>query len=384
MIGVFISHAEEDEALAIEIADCLTPLGIEVRLNHKDPSEEFRSPERIVKSINWADAFILVWTQTASESHEMMFEWTNALNLRKPIIPCLFEDIELPDSLSHTKPIIFQDRDAGFRVLEERIISIDDLQTSKATRTRKSVFSYSAPPVEKEDSRDYEAAKDVSTQPSIDHSDWDLLPERPGKSNKSKDWYKIGSLVAGALVILLLIVIIYILLSNNQSPKTIPETPGILTEQTLTREILSNRIFDSKRNSEASGYKNLFRMRIIQSDTIVVDDASGLMWQYSGISFETMTLAEARLYIQDLNERGIAGFRDWRLPTLMETMTLVEATKNELGIHSDFSSGVWQDKLLTSDKSSRSGFFWVANFAEGYCEELDEAGSAYVKAVRSN
>ena len=91
MASIFISYAEEDEDIAREITDDLNRKGAKVWISRASITEDTSSPEKIVKAINWSDVFILLWSEAASESHEVMFEWTNALNLRKPILTCLLK-----------------------------------------------------------------------------------------------------------------------------------------------------------------------------------------------------------------------------------------------------------------------------------------------------
>ena len=56
---------------------------------------------------------------------------------------------------------------------------------------------------------------------------------------------------------------------------------------------------------------------------VVVDHATGLMWQKSG-STAPMSYAQAQAYIAQLNQDWFAGYTDWRLPTMAELLSLVE------------------------------------------------------------
>ena len=59
---------------------------------------------------------------------------------------------------------------------------------------------------------------------------------------------------------------------------------------------------------------------------IVLDHATGLMWEKSGSSDEFF-VSETQEYIQALNKNGFAGYKDWRLPTIDELISLLEPEK---------------------------------------------------------
>ena len=51
------------------------------------------------------------------------------------------------------------------------------------------------------------------------------------------------------------------------------------------------------------------------TEKIVIDSASGLMWQQSG-SEKYMEYKDAKKLITELNKMRFAGFNNWRLQTL--------------------------------------------------------------------
>lgn len=103
------------------------------------------------------------------------------------------------------------------------------------------------------------------------------------------------------------------------------------------------------------------------------------MWQQSG-SPNNMTYADAEKYFDDLNEQNFAGYRDWRLPTLEEAMSLMEPeTHGEFYLDPVFDRE--QSRIWTADKIS-AGSAWNVNFELGGCLNLDLYRSYYVRAVR--
>ena len=74
---------------------------------------------------------------------------------------------------------------------------------------------------------------------------------------------------------------------------------------------------DSKQNFESQ-----------RDGKVIVDHVTGLKWQRSG-SQNMINYAKAEKYICDLNNQRFAGYNDWRLPTLEESMSLMECKKAE-------------------------------------------------------
>jgi hypothetical protein len=117
--------------------------------------------------------------------------------------------------------------------------------------------------------------------------------------------------------------------------------------------------FDLELNKEGHGLFHLYEVRVIEGDKVVVDHATGLMWQQSGSPYY-MTYAEAEKYIRDLNNQRFLGYNDWRLPTLEEAMSLMEPKKHgDLYIDPQFDKT--QRWIWTGDKES-AGLAWVVGF----------------------
>ena len=101
-----------------------------------------------------------------------------------------------------------------------------------------------------------------------------------------------------------------------------------ISNDDVERMIKKFNFFDRLMNPSGKGMDNLFQLQAINGDTVVVDEATGLMWQQNG-SLEAITYEKAEGYIKELNRKGFAGFHDWRLPTLEEAMSLMEPKKEK-------------------------------------------------------
>ena len=132
---------------------------------------------------------------------------------------------------------------------------------------------------------------------------------------------------------------------------------------------------------------------------VVVDHATGLMWQRGG-SGESNFQAEwneAEGYVQGLNTKKFAGYDDWRVPTLEEAMTLMSpqgkgqpgesdygdgrAVKGEYHIDPAFDNGA-APIMWTSDKVSPT-HSWILYFWDGTCDPEKNDYNGYVRAVRT-
>jgi len=121
----------------------------------------------------------------------------------------------------------------------------------------------------------------------------------------------------------------------------------------------------------------------VQSE-VVVDHATGLMWQQSG-SDKSMTYSEAQQYVENLNKETFAGYADWRLPTTPELISLLEPEKssNELYIHPIFDkTQIW---CWSADRLSigSPGAAWFVDFPTGSVRWNYLDDDRYVRAVRS-
>jgi len=65
-------------------------------------------------------------------------------------------------------------------------------------------------------------------------------------------------------------------------------------------------------------------------DRVVIDHSTGLMWQQSGSMRAPPDQVDR--YLEQLNRQRYAGFADWRLPTIEELLSLVEATGDNKGV----------------------------------------------------
>ncbi len=138
-----------------------------------------------------------------------------------------------------------------------------------------------------------------------------------------------------------------------------------------------------------STINNSFENKSVGDDSVVIDHATGLIWHQSG-SDEEMDWPEAKQWVDDLNDKGYAGYTDWRLPTVEEAISLLDSDINTSSLYIDPVFDAKQIGIWTGDENDSAGFMdgaWSVRFTGGYgggnaCWAYDNA-SNHVRPIRS-
>lgn len=146
--------------------------------------------------------------------------------------------------------------------------------------------------------------------------------------------------------------------------------------------IRERNFYDRKWWPNGRGLHHEYEPKTINGNKVIVDHTTGLMWQQAGSDRFNYEKAEA--YIKRLNRDEFAGFSNWRLPTLEEAMSLMEARQNQdngLYVHSLFNKQ--QRWIWTADKHNLSDVLYVIFYDEGFFNLDNRPNNYYVRAVRS-
>ncbi len=164
--------------------------------------------------------------------------------------------------------------------------------------------------------------------------------------------------------------------------------------------LVTHGFFDSYWYKKGKGFDNNFEIRTIGEEKIIVDKASRLIWQQNG-SLDKLNGDEITAYIDKINKDRLAGYNDWRLPTLEEGMSLMKPEKNAENLFIDpvfdkhqfliWTSDTYCDAIFDkekdingiSDRLNEKSWAWVVFFDNGYCANYDIFDDySYVRAVR--
>jgi hypothetical protein len=148
-----------------------------------------------------------------------------------------------------------------------------------------------------------------------------------------------------------------------------------LSHEKVKNMLVEKNFFDNDWNENGEGLPHQYEC----NEWLIADKTTGLTWQQSG-SEDYVNYAKAENYIAGLQLDNFAGYKDWRIPTLEEAMSLMEREKiGELYINPLFDRK--QSWIWTSDKESLD-VAWVVNFSYGICLSRPVNDSRYVRAVR--
>ena len=113
-------------------------------------------------------------------------------------------------------------------------------------------------------------------------------------------------------------------------------------------------------------------------DGTVTDITTGLMWEQT--ETRAMTWEKALAFSEDLD---LAGFRDWRLPTIRELSRLVDDSRREPSIDTAYFPGCRPSVYWSSTTHALyPGFVWHVRFDDGLVQAGHKGRRYYVRAVR--
>lgn len=158
-------------------------------------------------------------------------------------------------------------------------------------------------------------------------------------------------------------------------------TPQTLAKAEL-RTMLKQRGFFEKYYNRTGSFQNHFELQVIDTQKVVVDYATGLMWHQDG-SKEYMDYSKAGEWINSLNQGKYAGFSDWRLPTMEEVASLLENKENRYNLFIDAVFSRTQKYIWTCDKFSDIKT-WALDFYGGDVNPIPLTYTAFIRPVRTH
>jgi hypothetical protein len=336
---IFVSHSSKDAKIVASVCRGLEARGFHCWLSSRDIPAGGNYQESIDTAIARAQALLLILTAHAMESSEILKELSLASAYGIPVIPARAEDVTPTGAFRYELSTrqwvdLFGDLDPALDSLAEQIGKPDD------TGAR--------------------------------------MPRPQGLAQRAVLPWLLG---AGAVLTLCILAFLATIVPMHHKPLALRSTPATLTHLQIVAMLTKNDLYDARINAVGHGPAHLYEHRVIGDAVVVIDHATGLMWQKSG-SRDSMPLAEAANYIKNINAKSVAGFTGWRLPTLEEAMSLMEPKPvGDYHISAEFEVGMRENFIWTADRTKTGERGFVLYFSDGFVASEAPEFNAWVRAV---
>ncbi|RUM44678.1 MAG: hypothetical protein DSY80_04145 [Desulfocapsa sp.] len=140
---------------------------------------------------------------------------------------------------------------------------------------------------------------------------------------------------------------------------TLADGPCLLSDEQIKDLILGSCFADQVLNPNGR-FVNYFADS--GNDFTVIDERSSLMWQRFGL--DLCSIRSMKNKVEELNKKSFAGYHDWRMPSIEEALSIMEAEPNRKGVflHPCFSRE--QPFIFTTAKRKPTGY-WFVDYKQG-------------------
>lgn len=94
----------------------------------------------------------------------------------------------------------------------------------------------------------------------------------------------------------------------------------------------------------------------------VTDKVTGIMWQRGGCDINS--IRKIRSYVRKMNDSSFAGYDNWRLPSMEEALSLMEAKQNDKGLHLHKCFSAEQPFIFLAGRRDPGGY-WFCDYKQG-------------------
>jgi len=138
----------------------------------------------------------------------------------------------------------------------------------------------------------------------------------------------------------------------------LPSAQAVVSDDQMLEIIRQWNFYDSKINPAGEFVNHLHD----SGAGTIVDQRTGVMWQRDGL--DIASLRSINRSIVELNESTLAGYSDWRLPSLAEAMSLLDSTMNDKGIYLNPNFSKEQPFIFVAAQRTPGGY-WFVDFKQG-------------------
>ena len=139
----------------------------------------------------------------------------------------------------------------------------------------------------------------------------------------------------------------------------LPSAPAFIQEEELPALIRAYNFFEAEHNPHGA-FAN--QLAAGDDEDTLLDLRTGMMWQRGGLDIASHRVISRR--IDELNATGLAGYHDWRLPSMAEALSLLEPAMNGKGLylHPAFSK---EQPFIFVAAQRKPGGYWFVDFKQG-------------------
>ncbi|MFX0211663.1 MAG: DUF1566 domain-containing protein [Candidatus Hodarchaeota archaeon] len=148
-------------------------------------------------------------------------------------------------------------------------------------------------------------------------------------------------------------------------------------------QIIKDKGFHCPGDKFKGTFENSYEQAVLRGVNVITDHTTNLMWQEAEDKTR-FSWEEAEAYVAKMNQENLAGFSDWRIPTVEELLSLMESSKK----NDNYIDPLFQKELLSTwtidiVKDAFAGA-WFVDFNEGKAADGNRAaGLGHVRLVRS-
>jgi len=161
---------------------------------------------------------------------------------------------------------------------------------------------------------------------------------------------------------------------------TMSPKPTTISEAKLVQTIKNADFFENKHNQLGS-FDNPLKAIPLDGCTTYSDPGLHRMW-LAGRYGQSLTHEEAKTWITQINQQNLCGFSDWRLPTLVESLSLLRPKQSGRPYYSisEFNPPEW---IWTSDDQDQN-YAWAIFFNKGIADSYRKTDRLDTIAVRTH